>query len=94
MSTEPSIRTPVESSLCALQVNGEQHDLSLSAEVSLMHVLRNDLALNGPKYGCGLGSDPPYVVVGEFKSKTKGPYGGILAAAQNQFYAYLIWREN
>ncbi len=55
MSTEPSIRTPVESSLCALQVNGEQHDLSLSAEVSLMHVLRNDLALNGPKYGCGLG---------------------------------------
>lgn len=45
------------------------------------------------KYGCGLGTDPPYVVVGEFKSKTKGPYGGILAAAQNQFYAYLIWRE-
>jgi hypothetical protein len=45
------------------------------------------------KYGCGLGTDPPYIVVGEFRSKTKGPFGGILAAAQNQFYAYLIWRE-
>jgi nicotinate dehydrogenase subunit A len=40
---------------CSLRINGAQHDLSLSAEVSLMHVLRNDLALNGPKYGCGLG---------------------------------------
>ena len=45
------------------------------------------------KYGCGVGTDPPYVVVGEFRSKTKGPFGGILAAAQNEFYAYLIWRE-
>ena len=43
------------SSLCTLHVNSQQHDLQLSAEVSLMHVLRNDLALNGPKYGCGLG---------------------------------------
>jgi nicotinate dehydrogenase subunit A len=24
-------------------------------EASLLHVLRNDLGLNGPKYGCGLG---------------------------------------
>ena len=43
------------SSPCTLLVNGQLHDLQLSAEVSLMHVLRNDLALNGPKYGCGLG---------------------------------------
>jgi len=43
------------SSPCTLHVNGQQHDLQLSADVSLMHVLRNDLALNGPKYGCGLG---------------------------------------
>ena len=26
-----------------------------SARATLLHVLRNDLALNGPKYGCGLG---------------------------------------
>ena len=44
-----------ESPRCVLQVNGEQHSLSLSADASLLHVLRNDLALNGPKYGCGLG---------------------------------------
>lgn len=43
------------SSPCTLRVNSQQHTLQLSAEVSLMHVLRNDLALNGPKYGCGLG---------------------------------------
>ncbi|MEI8403033.1 MAG: 2Fe-2S iron-sulfur cluster-binding protein, partial [Alcaligenaceae bacterium] len=43
------------SSPCTLLVNSQQHDLQLSAEVSLMQVLRNDLALNGPKYGCGLG---------------------------------------
>ena len=38
-----------------LRVHAQQHELQLSADVSLMHVLRNDLALNGPKYGCGLG---------------------------------------
>jgi len=43
------------SSSCTLRVNDQQHELQLSADVSLMHVLRNDLALNGPKYGCGLG---------------------------------------
>ena len=43
------------SSPCTLRVNALQHDLQLSEDVSLMHVLRNDLALNGPKYGCGLG---------------------------------------
>ena len=43
------------SSPCTLRVNAQQHELQLSADVSLMHVLRNDLALNGPKYGCGLG---------------------------------------
>ena len=43
------------SSPCTLRVNVLQHELQLSADVSLMHVLRNDLALNGPKYGCGLG---------------------------------------
>lgn len=43
------------SSPCTLRVNAQQHELQLSEDVSLMHVLRNDLALNGPKYGCGLG---------------------------------------
>ena len=30
-------------------------DLTLSSAATLLHVLRNDLALNAPKYGCGLG---------------------------------------
>ena len=39
----------------ALTVNGRAHLLPVSREASLLHVLRNDLGLNGPKYGCGLG---------------------------------------
>ncbi len=39
----------------ALIVNGRAVRLAVSGEASLLHVLRNDLALNGPKYGCGLG---------------------------------------
>ena len=39
----------------SLTVNGRAQQLSVSREASLLHVLRNDLGLNGPKYGCGLG---------------------------------------
>ena len=37
------------------RVNGRTHALAPSREASLLHLLRNDLGLNGPKYGCGLG---------------------------------------
>ena len=37
------------------KVNGREVELSVPAQASLLHVLRNDLSLNGPKYGCGLG---------------------------------------
>ena len=39
----------------ALTVNGRSVELDVPHEASLLHVLRNDLGLNGPKYGCGLG---------------------------------------
>jgi nicotinate dehydrogenase subunit A len=39
----------------ALKVNGRSVDITASHEASLLHVLRNDLGLNGPKFGCGLG---------------------------------------
>ena len=39
----------------ALTVNGRQCPLSVAPETPLLFVLRNDLELNGPKYGCGLG---------------------------------------
>lgn len=39
-----------------LQVNGHRHALpGVPPHAPLLQVLRNDLGLNGPKYGCGLG---------------------------------------
>ena len=38
-----------------LNVNRVAHTLAVSAQASLLLVLRNDLKLNSPKYGCGLG---------------------------------------
>ncbi|UII69129.1 (2Fe-2S)-binding protein [Pseudomonas sp. HN11] len=38
-----------------LEVNGQKSDVSAMADTPLLLVLRNDLQLNGPKYGCGLG---------------------------------------
>jgi nicotinate dehydrogenase subunit A len=37
-----------------LKVNGRNHDVAAPDETLLLFVLRNDLQLNGPKYGCGL----------------------------------------
>lgn len=38
-----------------LKVNGAAVRVAAAPATSLLLVLRNDLALNGPKYGCGLG---------------------------------------
>ena len=38
-----------------LNVNGRIHDVNAAPDTALLYVLRNDLELNGPKYGCGLG---------------------------------------
>ncbi|MBI3368398.1 MAG: (2Fe-2S)-binding protein [Burkholderiales bacterium] len=38
-----------------LTVNGQTHRIVAPPDVPLLTVLRNDLGLNGPKYGCGLG---------------------------------------
>ena len=38
-----------------LTVNGRVHDVAAAPDTALLYVLRNDLELNGPKYGCGLG---------------------------------------
>lgn len=39
----------------ALRVNGKTSNVDADADTPLLYVLRNDLGLNGPKYGCGLG---------------------------------------
>jgi nicotinate dehydrogenase subunit A len=38
-----------------LEVNGHTTEVSAMADTPLLLILRNDLQLNGPKYGCGLG---------------------------------------
>ena len=38
-----------------LDVNGKRHRLDVPGDTPLLYVLRNDLQLNGAKFGCGLG---------------------------------------
>ena len=46
MGTGPHLR---------LSVNGAVYAVAAEPAVPLLQVLRNDIGLNGPKYGCGLG---------------------------------------
>jgi nicotinate dehydrogenase subunit A len=40
----------------SLKVNGQTHDVQVDdPSTPLLYVLRNDLALHGPRFGCGLG---------------------------------------
>lgn len=38
-----------------LRVNGQTHELDADPDTPLLYALRDDLGLNGAKYGCGLG---------------------------------------
>ena len=38
-----------------LKVNGRTHTLDIDPSTPLLYVLRNDLGLQGPRFGCGLG---------------------------------------
>jgi aerobic-type carbon monoxide dehydrogenase small subunit (CoxS/CutS family) len=38
-----------------LRVNGSTHTLDIEPSTPLLYILRNDLGLQGPKFGCGLG---------------------------------------
>ncbi len=39
----------------SLRVNGRTHAVTVEPDTPLLYVLRNDLKLNGPKFGCGRG---------------------------------------
>ena len=39
----------------ALKVNGRSHTVDVEPSTPLLYVLRNDLGLQGPRFGCGLG---------------------------------------
>ncbi|TAL77421.1 MAG: (2Fe-2S)-binding protein [Burkholderiaceae bacterium] len=38
-----------------LKVNTAEHEVEVEPDTPLLYILRNDLELNGPKFGCGLG---------------------------------------
>ena len=38
-----------------LTVNGQQHDVDAEPDTPLLYVLRDEIGLNGAKFGCGLG---------------------------------------
>jgi nicotinate dehydrogenase subunit A len=41
--------------MITLNVNGRAHEIDADPKTPLLYVLRNDLQLNGAKFGCGLG---------------------------------------
>ncbi len=42
-------------SIVKLHVNGSTHEVDVDPSTPLLYVLRNDLDLRGPRFGCGLG---------------------------------------
>jgi aerobic-type carbon monoxide dehydrogenase small subunit (CoxS/CutS family) len=42
-------------SVISLSVNGAVHEVDIDPATPLLYVLRNDLGLRGPRFGCGLG---------------------------------------
>jgi aerobic-type carbon monoxide dehydrogenase small subunit (CoxS/CutS family) len=40
--------------MTTILVNGAKHDVQAPADTPLLYVLRNDLSLSGPQFGCGL----------------------------------------
>jgi nicotinate dehydrogenase subunit A len=54
-----------------ITVNGEPHVVDAAPDTPLLYVLRNDLGLNGPKFGCGLGQcGACAAIVGEKLTRT------------------------
>ncbi len=51
----PTRALTVQPASITLQVNAQSHCVSVLPNSTLLQVLRNQLGLNGPKYGCGLG---------------------------------------
>src|ERR1700680_3919633 len=46
-----------------LKVNGRMHALDVDLSTPLLYILRNDLGLQGPRFGCGLGQCGAWTVI-------------------------------
>ena len=66
-----------------LVVNGRAHALAVPRDAPLLNILRNDLGLNGPKYGCGLGECGACAVLvdGNLARACMIPVGGVAGRA-------------
>src|SRR5476649_147198 len=52
----------------SITVNGKAHSVDAAGDTPLLYVLRNDLELNGAKYGCGFAQCGACTVVVEGKA--------------------------
>ena len=65
-----------------LRVNGRTHTVDVDAATPLLYVLRNDLDLHGPRFGCGLGQCGACTVLikGEAVRSCIRPISGVAGA--------------
>ena len=63
----------------SLNVNGQTHAVDADPETPLLYILRNDLKLNGAKFGCGVGQCGACTVIvdGEAVRSCVTPVGSI-----------------
>ena len=66
-----------------LNVNGRPHVVDVEPSVPLLYVLRNDLDLHGPRFGCGLGQFGACTVIinGEAVRSCTRPVSSVRGAA-------------
>ena len=57
-----------------LTVNGEDHTLACDPDVPLLDVLRAELGLAGPRFGCGLGLCGACMVIIDGKARSSCDY--------------------
>jgi nicotinate dehydrogenase subunit A len=62
-----------------LSVNGRTHTVDADSETPLLYILRNDLQLHGPRFGCGLGQCGACTVVidGQAIRSCQKPVGSV-----------------
>jgi nicotinate dehydrogenase subunit A len=66
----------------SLKVNGKTQVVDVDPETPLLYVLRNDLQLNGPKFGCGLAQCGACTVI--MNGNAIRSCVTVVSAAQNQ----------
>jgi len=65
-----------------LSVNGQRHTVDVDPTTPLLYVLRNDVGLHGPRFGCGLGQCGACTVIikGEAVRSCIRPMSGVQGA--------------